>query len=206
VLSITLAGFGHALSVAGELDEARNAFARAAELAREMESSHALTVALGSLGEVARLAGDLEAASEYYEQALEAGGRHARSNPIAIILANLGGVSIEKQNFKAARGYYRESLGIAVELQNTLWSAVAIDGLAAVALDAGDIERSALLAGAAEALHESSRSAAEKWELSLRDRYVESLRSLLDEETLKKLWSRGRNMTLSEATTAALES
>lgn len=204
VLGIALGGFGHALSVAGDLSAAREAFKESTEIARELGSSHSLSVALGSLGEVARIAGDLQAASTYYEQALAAAGRHARSNPNGIILANLGGVSLEQGDYAAASGYYRESLAIVTELENMLWASTALDGLAAVALEAGDAEKAALLAGAAEALCEAAGSPLEEWERSLRDRYVAKLRSTLDLRTLERQWARGRAMTLTEAAAAAL--
>ncbi|HEX8747001.1 MAG TPA: protein kinase [Pyrinomonadaceae bacterium] len=204
VLGIALGGFGHALSVAGDLSAAREAFGESVEIARALGSSHSLSVALGSLGEVARIAGDLQAASAYYEQALDAAGRHVRSNPNGIILANLGGVSLEQGDYAAASGYYRESLAVVAELENRMWAAVAVDGLAAVALEAGDAEKAAMLAGAAEALCEAAGSHLEEWEQSLRDRYVAKLRSALDDRTLERRWARGRAMTLREASEAAL--
>lgn len=204
VLGITLGGFGHALSIIGDLDAAREAFIESAEVARERGSSHSLSVALGSLGEVVRMSGDLETASEYYEQALDAVGRRSRSNPTGIILANLGGVSLERGDHAAATRYYRESLAIVAELQNLLWASTALNGLAAASLHTGDRERSALLAGAAEALCEASGSKLESWEQELRDRYVAELRSSLDPEKLRTQWEKGRSMTLGEATKEAL--
>jgi non-specific serine/threonine protein kinase len=204
VLGIALGGYGHALSVAGDLSAAREAFGESAEIARELGSSHSLSVALGSLGEVARIAGDLRAASDYYEQALDAVGRHARSNPSGIILANLGGVSLEQGDYRAASRYYRESLAIVAELENMQWTAIALDGLAAVALQEGDAEKAAVLAGAAEAIYEAPDYPLEEWEQSLRDRYVSELRSTLDAETLERQWARGRAMTLREAVASAL--
>jgi predicted ATPase/serine/threonine protein kinase len=203
-LGIALGGFGHALSVAGDLRAARAAFGESAEIARELGSSHSLSVALGSLGEVARIAGDLRAASDYYEQALDAAGRHARSNPTGIILANLGGVSLEQGDYAAASGYYRESLAIVAELENRQWTAIALDGLAAVALNKGDAEKAAMLAGATEALYEAPDYPLEEWEQSLRDRYVMRLRSTLDAAALEREWSRGRAMTTREVVAAAL--
>jgi tetratricopeptide (TPR) repeat protein len=204
VLGIALGGFGHALSIFGDLNAAREVFGESAEIARTLGSSHSLSVALGSLGEVARIAGDLRAASVYYEQALDAAGRHASSNPTGIILANLGGVSLERGDYRAASGYYRESLAVVAELENRLWAGTALDGLAAVALEAGDAEKAAMLAGAAEALYDAGGSPPEEWEQSLRDRYVTKLRSTLDAGMLERQWARGRAMTLREAAAAAL--
>ena len=64
--------------------------------------------------------------------------------------------------------------------ENSLWAAVALNGLTAVALSAGDGRRAALLAGAAEALCEEAGTPLEAWEQSLRDRNAAALRSALD--------------------------
>jgi tetratricopeptide (TPR) repeat protein len=204
VLGIALGGFGHALSVAGEISRAREAFEESAAVARERGSAHGLSVALGCLGEVARIEGDLEAAKVYYEQALDAVGRDSRSNPTGIILANLGGVSLEQKDYSAAAKYYHDSLAIVAELENLLWSSVAINGLAAVFLNSGDEETSALLAGTAESLCEVGGSPLEQWEQSLRDRYVSELRSRLTPESLDRYWERGKTMSLKEAINTAL--
>ena len=67
---------------------------------------------------------------------------------------NLGGVSLEEGEFAGAALSYREGLSIAAEVGNALWAAYALDGLAAVALEAGMGARAARLAGASEALLE----------------------------------------------------
>jgi tetratricopeptide (TPR) repeat protein len=204
VLGMALGGFGHALSVAGELAPALEVFRESADIAHRRGSPHSLSVALGSIGEVLRISGDLEAATIHYEQALEAAG-HAPSNPTGIILANLGGVSLEKGNFAAARRYYREALKIVVELGNMLWASTALNGLAAVELSRGNGEKAALLFGAAEAVCEAGGSPLEAWEQSLRDRYVAQLRSSLDPETLARQWAHGQSLSLNEAAAEAMQ-
>ena len=204
VLGMALSGLGNALSVGGDLHQARKVFEDYAAIARELRSPFRLSVALGCLGEVARMTGDLEAASAYYEQALDAVGWHGRSIPNAITLANLGGVSLEKGDYAAASRYYSKSLAITAELENGLWAAIALNGLASVALDAGNLQKAATLAGSAEALCEAAGTPLENWEQSLRDRYVTALRSTLDATTLDREWARGRALTLREAAALAV--
>jgi non-specific serine/threonine protein kinase len=205
VLGIALGGYGHALSVAGELAAAREVFEECSSIARERGSEHSLSVALGCLGEVARIAGDLEGAKNYYEQALDAAGRDSRSNPTGIILANLGGVSLEQGNYALAAIYYRRSLAITAELENMLWASVAINGLAAAALHGGKAEKAAMLAGAAEAICGAGGSPLEEWEQSLRNRLVENLRLSLDSKTLERSWADGLAKSLKEAAAEALQ-
>jgi tetratricopeptide (TPR) repeat protein len=149
------------------------------------------------------MAGNLRAASKYYKQALEAAG-NTGSVPCGIILANLGGVSLEQGKYTSAARYYRRSLEIVAEFENKLWTGIAIDGLAALALKEGDTDKAAMLAGAAEALNEASGSPLDNWEQSLRERYVAKLRSSLDTDRLERFWTRGRMMTLTEAINLAL--
>jgi hypothetical protein len=113
-------------------------------------------------------------------------------------------VSIEEGDFAAASGYYRESLAMSAELEDYLLTAMALDGLAAVALAEGVGEKAALLAGAAEALCEAAGDPLQTWEQSLRDRYVAALGSTLDPAALEREWARGRGLTLREAAAAAL--
>lgn len=204
VLGMALSGLGNALSVAGDLDAAREVFEEYAAIARELHSPFRLSVALGCLGEVARISGDLDAASAYYEQAVHAAGSYTRSVPNATTFANLGGVSIEKGDYVAASRYYRESLMIAAQLGNRLWAAIALNGLAAVAVDAGFEQQAALLLGAAEALCEASGTPLEAWEQSLRDRCVTRLKGGLEDTMIAREWARGRELTLAEAAAAAL--
>lgn len=204
LLGVALNGLVGALMDAGDLSGAREVLEEYAANARELGSPHRLSIAFNGLGEVARRTGDFRAARAYYEQSLEAKGRHVHANVNGVTLSNLGGVSLEEGDFAAASGYYRESLAVAAELEDNWLTAMALDGLAAVALRGGGGEKAALLAGAAEAFCEAAGDPLEAWEQSLRDRYVAALRSTLDAATLEREWARGRAMTLPEAVAAAL--
>jgi tetratricopeptide (TPR) repeat protein len=204
LLGVTLNGLAGALMDADELGPAREVLEEYADNARESGDRHRLAIAFNGLGEVARRAGDFRAARTGYEQSLEARGRHVRANVNGVTLANLGGVSLEERDFAAASSYYRESLAMAAELEDHWLAAMALDGLAAVALEEGFGERAALFAGAAGALCEAAGDPLESWEQSLRDRYVAALRSALDAATLEREWARGSAMTLREVAAAAL--
>jgi hypothetical protein len=82
----------------------------------------------------------------------------------------------------------------------------ALDGIAAVALEAGEREKAARLAGVAEALYEVVGAPLGAEEQAVRDRYVAALRGSLDADVLEREWARGRAMPLAEAVQAALGS
>jgi predicted ATPase len=204
VLANTLHPLGVALALGGDLRAARAIFEELIAIYREIGNTKSISIGLCSLGEVARASGDPQSARAYYEQALDAAGDRARSVLGAVIFVNLGGVSLDVGDFAAAEGYYRESLAVAAELENGMFSALALDGLGAVALAAARPERAALLAGAADGLRAAEAYSLEPLEQSLRDRYVSELRGQLDPAALEREWARGREMTLAEATSAAL--
>lgn len=177
--------------------KARAAFEEALALALALGDTAIATVILVNLGEVAREAGDYRAARRYYERGREMGG-HMRTLGSTGCLSNLGGVSLEEGDYAAASGFYLESLSIAAELGDPFSIATAIDGIAAVAVEAGALEVAARLAGAAEAMYEAVGAPLEPWEQSLRDRYVARLGGALDDER-----ARGRAMGLDDAVAAA---
>jgi predicted ATPase len=204
LLSHALNTLGTALFDGDDLAGAREALEEGLAVAREAGDDLAAGNSLISLGEVARRAGDVRGARGFYEQALEADGRNLSLTATCVTLINLGGVSLEEGDVAGAAPFYREALTIASGLGISDMSADALGGLAAVALDAGERERAARLAGSAEALYESAGVQPEQFERALRDRYLAELRATLDAGTLEREWARGRAMTLAEAAEAGL--
>ena len=90
-------------------------------------------------------------------------------------------------------------LSIAAELGLPRLTPYALDGIAAVALEAGEREVAARLAGAAGGLYETAGVPVGAEEQALRDRYVAELRASLAADALEREWVRGRAMTLAEA-------
>jgi predicted ATPase/serine/threonine protein kinase len=203
LLARALNALGITFLYGGELGLAREAFGEGLAISRDLGNGALTTQFFNQLGEVARQEEDNRAARGYYEQALEA-SRHVRTHSTATALLNLGGVSFQEGDLAAARAFYREGLTVASELGAAFVSAMALDGLAAVAVAEGVRERAAWLAGAAEAVYEAIAAQPDPFEQALRDRYVAKLREAQDWGALEREWARGRAMTLEAAAAAAL--
>jgi tetratricopeptide (TPR) repeat protein len=194
---------GDALPDVGDLPGAVEVLEEGLAIARELGARGLEARFVAALGGVSHIAGDVAAARAHYERALELTGRHVRSTGNAVILHDLARMAFDEGDYVAAGGYYREMLSIAAELGLPRLTPYALDGLAAVALEAGEGEQAARLAGAAEGLYETAGAPIGAEEQVLRDRYVAALRASLDAGALEREWARGRAMTLAEAVRTA---
>jgi tetratricopeptide (TPR) repeat protein len=163
-----------------------------------------LDIFLGNLGEVARGEGDYAAAADYGEQALDALGRDQCTRGVAVQFMNLGAARFELGELDASRSCFRETLARTRQLGDTFVSAMALDGLAAVAVEEGRFELAAALAGAAEAEYETRGVPLEPLEEAFRTRYVETLKGSLDPTALHRAWARGRSIGVEAAAAEAL--
>lgn len=143
-----------ALLRSGEPEAARADFERAAEAARRAGSAAQLADARHGQAEIARLGGDPAGARRLLEPALEACAEPGFANSFvrARLHTALGRVAEAEGDAAGARSRHRASLDAALEHGNVSLAAVAVEGLAGVALLDGDGERSALLLGAATVL------------------------------------------------------
>jgi hypothetical protein len=80
----------------------------------------------------------------------------------------------------------------------------ALQGLAVVALEAGDADRAARIWGAAAALLEGTGAAPTAPERELEARFQPRLRQTLGEDDFERAWARGRGLSAEEAVEAAL--
>jgi hypothetical protein len=152
-----------------------------------------------NLASVAELEGEYASGCDLCEQALEIEGRASRTDPALMMKLNLGMLHLRLGDVARSHSYFSDSISIAREFGNRVYVAIALDGMAAVALEKNEPEIAARLWGAAEALMESERFALERTEKRFHDDYVARLRETLDPDTLEREWSAGRAMTLEAA-------
>jgi predicted ATPase len=194
------------ISCYGERDlrRARETFEEALAIACDLGVRESIAVLLTNLALVARNEGDYRKARSYCERALDTTGRHLRVSGNGLNLLHQGWLSLEEGDPARSRALLLEALSIYAELGDTFYCANALDGLAAVALAAGERERAARLVSAAEALYETVGAPLDPWEQSLRDRTVAALREELEPDALEREWARGRGMGLEQAVREAL--
>lgn len=186
------------------LAEARAGYEESSSIARELGDDVQLSLCLLNLGNAARQAGDLGAARGYGEEALATGGRGLSLLSKSVILFNLGCISLEEGDVSAAKLRFHESVEIGAELTNDELVAYGLYGMAGVAVRAGELERGALLAGAAEVIFESTGIVVQASERNFFDRVTAELREKLDGETLDRKRARGRAMSIEEAVRVAV--
>ncbi|MPZ29044.1 MAG: AfsR/SARP family transcriptional regulator [Micromonosporaceae bacterium] len=141
---------------AGDAAGARADFQQAGELARRAGAPEVRAAAQLGLGELARRAGDLPEARRCYDAALATcpTGWYSADMVRAEICAGLGRVAEADGSLEPAADWYRRAVRAAVPAP-----AVAVEGLAGLALRAGDGERAGRLLGAGAALHAAGLAA-----------------------------------------------
>jgi non-specific serine/threonine protein kinase len=156
---------------------------------------------LVNLGYARLLQRDLEQATKLSEEAIalyrKQGFRHAR---IAVPVDNLGWAALVRGDVEDAEVKYQESLMLCRELGNELVAAESLQGLACVAGKRGDMERSARLFGAADALFRARNISHDlPEEQELRESYLEDAL-----EQNSAAWEEGSKLTFEEAIEYAL--
>jgi predicted ATPase/serine/threonine protein kinase len=187
------------LTRTGEVPEARSCFEEGLALASSIGYRRLEGLFLLNLACVAELEGEYATGCRLCEEALEIEGRASRTDPAMNMQLCLGTLHLRLGNPAAARSYYAESLSIAREFNNRIYVAVALGGMAAVALETNEPEVAARLWGASEVLRESEKFEFERPEKRFHDEYVAKLRETLDPGTLEREWSHGRTMDLEAA-------
>ncbi|GAB2835350.1 BTAD domain-containing putative transcriptional regulator [Actinoallomurus bryophytorum] len=184
------------LITAGRLAAARADHERVAEFARRTGMLETRAGAQRGLGEIAHLNGDLTAARELYELALRGCERESISAGFTRwrILIGLGRIAQDGHDADLARSRYRQALAVALGHRNFPAAAVAVEGMAGVALldDAG--ERAALLLGASVAVRGIPMPADPEVA-----RVAAGAKDLVGAQTYASAFARGTTMTRDQA-------
>ena len=136
--------------------------------------------ALHLLGVGAQIAGDLVDAREWMTKRLALVRADGNEFLIASEAGNLSMVERQLGDLDAADALAREALEISVRTGDEFMRPFAISGLAAIALERGQLERAATLIGAAEAIMEAQKMAWPPDELPHYERTLAILQESLD--------------------------
>jgi predicted ATPase/class 3 adenylate cyclase len=124
---------------------------------------------------------------------------------IANAHGNLGLVALHERDREGAALHFSQALALARQVGAKQTIAEAVYGLAAVAAIDGDVERSARLWGAADAIVQSTGSTLSAEEQFIVERYLEPARVALTHDLHLRARAEGGSMRLDEALTYALE-
>ncbi|PXY34931.1 hypothetical protein BAY59_05465 [Prauserella coralliicola] len=138
----------------GSLESAEADFTEAALLGRRLGTREITASAWGGLGDVARLSGDLAKAERLAKQALAEcpSGLFGYDEVRAHVAVTLGRIAEVKGDGEGARSRYREAALSGLGRADLLVTALAIEGLAGVALLEGEAGTAARLLGAGAAV------------------------------------------------------
>ena len=173
-------------------------------LCRKLGYVTTLTRHLSSLGYSVLFEGDYERGAALCEEAAALLRERGYIGGLEGILGNLGWARLLQSDNERARISYRESLTLCKELGNKLDASEGLEGLACVSAAEGATERAARLFGAGEALREAVGFAQLPAEAALREPYLATVRSQLDEASWRAAWAEGRAMSMEQAIEYAL--
>jgi len=181
------------------------------KLARQARDCNEIGFALWNLGRVAMAQEDYGKATALFEESMAKYKEIKDYSGITFLLRDLGIAAIRTGDTQKATSLYKEAFALFWELGYSGKSfegdiAIGLEQLAHTAVEYQQPKRAARLAGAAEALRESS-GAARMLPVEHPDfeSCLEALRHQLDEATLAALWAEGRAMTSKQAVAYALE-
>jgi predicted ATPase/DNA-binding CsgD family transcriptional regulator len=188
----------------GDIDRAKQFYEEGLALSREVGGSRPLASFLVNLGYEYLLEGNHEQARVLNEEAVEVYREHRQRGDLQYALDNLGWVALVGGDRERAKILYKESLRLCRELGDKMIAVESMEGLACAAGAEGDAEGAAMLFGAAQALHEKVGKRQTTRESALREPYLATARSRLDEAAWEAAFAEGRAMELEEAIEYAL--
>jgi predicted ATPase/DNA-binding SARP family transcriptional activator len=122
--------------------------------ARRLGDRKLIAGSLTNLGMALHRLGDLDRAALLHHEALELTEQLGDKRIGAVALTNLGLVAGERKDFIAAESFHRRSLAVAEQIGELRSIAESLAELAGVAAALGNMNRAAVLTGAAQALRE----------------------------------------------------
>jgi predicted ATPase/class 3 adenylate cyclase len=200
----TLSNLGIVCRWLGEVGPARMLYEESLGIRRDLGDQWGIATSLNLLGLLVHYEGDLAQARALLEESLRIRRELGDRWTIANSLNNLGLVLLDQGDYVAARTLYRESLGIARELGDKWAIAFLYEAFAGLAAAEGEAGRALLLAGAAEALREVIGSPLSPADKATLERKLEPASRALPAEEQASWGSRGRSMTVDEASDFAL--
>jgi predicted ATPase/DNA-binding SARP family transcriptional activator/DNA-binding CsgD family transcriptional regulator len=203
-IAYSLLELGSTLSALEDPEGAKEIYAEGIALAREL--GHALVLArfLLSMGYTTLLEGDYKQGAALNEEAASLLRARGSGAGLQLALDNLGWAALLQGDHERARASYEESLVLCKKLGDRMITSESLEGLACVAGARGKAERAARLFGAAVTLREAVGVEHNPAEQALREPYLDTARSQLDEAAWDEAWAEGRVMSMEKAVEYAL--
>jgi predicted ATPase/DNA-binding CsgD family transcriptional regulator len=188
----------------GDHERAKKLWQEGLVVCQELGYTYPLPSFLTSLGYTSLLEGDYERGAALNEEAAALLRERGFKGGSQWVLDNLGWAALLQGDHERAETFYEESLTLCKELGAKHVTSKSLEGVACVAGIRGEAERAARLFGAAEALLEAVGHQHPPEEALLREPYLATTRSRLDEAAWQEAWAEGRAMSMEQAIEYAL--
>ena len=180
-------------------ERAKECYEEGIDLCRKLGYGLRLADLLNSLAYVFLLEGDFERGATLSEEAAVLYRERGYKGGLQWALNNVGWAALVQGDHQRAETSLEESLTLCLELGDRLTASESLEGLACISGAEGEAERSVKLFGAAEALRDGVGSEHIPEEDALREPYLATIRSRLDEATWQAAWAEGLAMSMEQA-------
>ncbi len=205
LLDRALAAQGRAYRLAGKTEEAITSFEQALVIAREYDSTADIASDANNLGTVLLMAGRVEEAVELIEESQNVAGRFSLAYIYSAGAMSLADAMAARGESERAETLYREGLHLAIQQKEQRNAAIALSGLARIAIQRGDAVAASKLAGAAFTIIERA-GASMTWGGEANQQFaMEQARTALGEVRFEALWSESRLLSPEDALAAFQE-
>jgi hypothetical protein len=150
------------------------------------------------------MAGDLVEARQFMTKRMELARELGQFGGIAAEASNLSMVERQLGNLEQAQALAREALGIARRREDEWMFPYLLSGLAAIGAERGELERAAILLGAAEAMMAAQGAAWPPDERPQYERTIATLSAAMGEAEFERARADGQSVSADEALDLAL--
>lgn len=190
----------------GELDRAVDLLRESLDNFLELDHSWGILRSRVCLADAERLTQNYERAARNFREIIQEYENRTKDLLYAASMSNYGNVLNRQGEYERALASFRKGIEFASELENATLLGFLFDGLAGTAILTSQPERSAQLMGASQMAFEragvTSLNAVDQFD---HDHYMAAIREKLDDDLLDDLIETGRQMSLEQAVTFALE-
>ena len=148
---------------------------------------------------------DYRSAWDHCKEAYTIARQESFSAALPIFANNLASTACLLDDLPAARSYNLESLKYCEELGHKTSIGGGLNVAAALAVQAGEAERSARLFGAADSIYDANAYKVEKADQWFNDRYIDKARDAIGDEGFEAAFAEGRSLSIKEAIALARE-
>ncbi|HLY22673.1 MAG TPA: LuxR C-terminal-related transcriptional regulator [bacterium] len=198
-IAFGVASLGLHAYLKGDLEEAAQCLDRSLRLARELQDKWLVSLVLNILGRTVDRRGDPALARQHLDEGLRLADGIGDRWLVSLLHTSLGVVSLHQRDAVPAAKHFNDSLGLARDLGDQWGIAWNLEGLAAVAVTAGDHERAARLLGAADALRKVINTPLTPSERADLERTLAAARAALSEADIAAAWAKGAAMRPDQA-------